>query len=224
MAGPFSLAFSRSCAFGALAAVNLPDGVEAVTDPVLAQLHPEERKLAAALRARRQIEFTGGRLAFRALRADAGPLLTGAEGQPLAPAGLSVSVSHKRDLALALVADAGAGTLGLDLEGDGRERMTIASRVLRPDELEAMQRLPAAEQWPAVLLSFALKEAAYKAIHPHLRRFVGFQEAAVTLGEAPSVRILTRAEEPTLTLEAAWEALPGGRVLALVRAPPKPVV
>ena len=218
MAEPFSLAFSRRCAFGDLAAVNLPDGVEAVTEAVLARLDPEERELAMQLRARRQIEFTGGRLAWRTLRPSAGPLKSGANGEPLAPTGLSVSVTHKRELAVALVGEASAGTLGLDLEGDGRERMTIAERVLRPEEFAAVQRLPVAEQWPAVLLSFALKEAAYKAIHPHLRRFVGFQEAWVSLGASVEVRILTRPGEPRLSLEGGWEALPGSRVLALVRA------
>lgn len=218
MNAPFSLAFSRRCVFGALSATHLPDGVEPVSEDVLGRLHPEERAVAIALRGRRQIEFTGGRIAYRAQQPLEGPLLTGADGEPLAPAGLSVSLTHKRDLALALVGEASAGTLGLDLEGDGRERMTIAERVLRPEELASVQALPAAEQWPAVQLRFALKEAAYKAIHPHLRRFVGFQEALVELSDPPTVRIFTRPEEPALALEAAWESLPGTRVLALVRA------
>src|SRR4051812_14522000 len=100
---PFSIAFSRRCVFGALSATHLPDGVEPVSEEVLSRLHPEERVVALRLRARRQIEFTGGRIAWRAQQPLEGPLLTGADGEPLAPAGLSVSVSHKRDLALALV-------------------------------------------------------------------------------------------------------------------------
>ena len=107
----FSVAFVRGSAFGPMAAVQLPGGVEPVTPEALARLHPEERALALGLRGRRQIEFTGGRLAWRALQPDGGPLLTGPDGEPLAPAGLSVSLTHKRDLALAVVADASAGTL-----------------------------------------------------------------------------------------------------------------
>lgn len=213
---PFSLAFVRPSKFGELAAVHLPGGVEAVTNEILERLHPEERALAATLRGRRQIEFAGGRLAFRALRPDAGPLGSGERGEPRCPPGLSVSVSHKQDLALALVGRVEDGTLGLDLEGDGRERMTIAERVLRPEELEAVNRLPEAERWPAVLLRFAFKEAAYKAIHPHLQRFVGFQEALVTLGERGLAQIEILGE-PTLRLEAAWESLRGARILASVR-------
>lgn len=214
---PFSLAFARSSKFGELAAIHLPAGVQAVTNEVLARLDPDERAIAAGLRGRRQIEFTGGRLAWRALRGDLGPLRSGERGEPLCPPGFSVSVTHKQDLAIALVGSAADGTLGLDLEGDGRARMTIAERVLRPEEREAVALLPEAEQWPAVLLRFALKEAAYKAIHPHLLRFVGFQEALVTL-EPGNVAQLSIVTEPTLELEGGWEALDAVKILALVRA------
>ena len=187
-----------------------------MTNEVLLRLDPAERDLAKGMRGRRQIEFTGGRLAWRAISARHGPLRTGKRGEPLCPEGLSVSLTHKQDLAIALVGKEDDGTLGLDLEGDARERMTIGERVLRPEELEVVRALPAAEQWRAVLLRFALKEAAYKAIHPHLLRFVGFQEARVTLGaQAPTVEIVT---EPTLVLQAGWEALDAYKVLATVRA------
>ncbi len=217
MSEPFSLAFIRTSGFGVLAAVSLPRGTQAVPDAVLQRLDPDEAAIAATLRGRRQIEFTGGRLAWRALKPQSGPLRTGERGEPLGPSGVSVSLTHKQDLALALVGDAGAGCLGIDLEGDGRERMIIAQRVLRPEELEGVARLPEGERWRAVLLRFALKEAAYKAIHPHLLRFVGFQEATVRLGEhgAAEVTIVT---EPTLVLEAGWELLDAQRVLATVRA------
>ena len=218
MNSAFSVAFSRPCPFGEVAAVNLPDGVEAVTQDVLDRLHLDERPLAIGLKGRRQIEFAGGRLAWRALRPDGGALKTGPDGEPIAPGRVSVSLTHKKDLALAMVGEASAGTLGLDLEGDGRERMVIAERVLTPSELEVVERLPVAEQWPSVLLRFALKEAAYKAIHPHLRRFVGFQEAEVTLDGGPQLRILTRFGEPALALECGWEVLTDFRVLAFVRA------
>lgn len=217
---PFSLAFRRPSAFGALAAIHLPAGGEAVTDDVLARLHPDERALAQGMRGRRQIEFTGGRLAWRALHPDAPPLLAGERGEPLCPPGLSCSLTHKQDLAIAMAGDAALGTIGIDLEGDGRARMTIAERVLRPEELAVVRALPEAEQWDALLLRFALKEAAYKAIHPHLRRFVGFQEAVVTLSPV-TVGIVT---EPGLALEAYWESLSGTRVLACVRAQRKPLL
>ena len=142
---PFSLAFVRPSTFGTIAAIHLPAGVEAVTNAVLERLDPLERALAEKLRGRRQIEFTGGRLAYRALKSDAGPLASGERGEPHCPPGLSVSVTHKSDLAVALIGDAHHGTVGLDLEGDGRERMTIAHRVLCPEEQAEVESLPAAE-------------------------------------------------------------------------------
>ena len=215
---PFSLAFLRPCAFGTLAAVNLPAGFEAVPERVLAQLHAQERLWAEALKGRRQIEFAGGRLAWRRLRPEGGALGSGERGEPLAPPGVCVSVTHKNELVVVVVGDAAAGTLGLDLEGDGRERLAIAERVLTAAELRAVEALPEGARWEAVQLRFAIKEATYKAIHPHLRRFVGFQEAEVTLGESPEVRVFTRQGEPELALECCWESLPGSRILALVRA------
>ena len=203
---PFSVAFVRPAAFGTLAGIHLPAGVEAVTESVLARLHPDERALALGMRGRRQIEFTGGRLAWLALGVSDEALGMAEGGGPQCPAGVSVSLTHKQDLAVALVGSIADGTVGLDLEGDARERMTIASRVLRPYE--------PADDWRGVLIRFALKEAAYKAIHPHLRRFVGFQEARVGLNPV-TVEILT---EPSLRLEAAWEALDEFKVLAMVRA------
>ena len=56
-------------------------------------------------------------------------------------------------------------------------------------------------QWRAVLIRFAIKEAAYKAIHPHLRRFVGFQEAEVDLTAPPALRIAFKPGEPALRLD-----------------------
>ena len=218
MNGPFSLAFLRPITFGKLAAVNLPAGVEAVTEEVLGRLHPEEAALARTFKGRRQVEFVGGRLAWRALQPQGDPLGVGPRGEPLAPSGLSVSVAHKRDLALALVGAAADGTLGVDLEVDDRDRSSIAPRVLGLAELEEVARLPEGERWASVLLRFALKEAAYKAIHPHLQRYVGFHEAEVLGGAPPRVTVTTRADEPALLLEGAWEALGGSKILALVRA------
>src|SRR5689334_7258516 len=107
---PFSLAFVRPSKFGELAAVHLPAGVEAVTNEILERLHPAERAVAVTLRGRRQIEFAGGRLAFRALRPEAPALISGDRGEPVCPPGLSVSLSHKQDLALVLVGKIEHGT------------------------------------------------------------------------------------------------------------------
>jgi 4'-phosphopantetheinyl transferase EntD len=216
----YSQAFVRPGAFGVLAGVHLPEGLEPVPETALAPLLPEEREHARMLAGRRQIEWAGGRLAFRLalqrLGRSSGPLSSGPSGEPLPPPGLAASITHKRDLAVALVADAGPGTLGVDLEGDGRERLAIASHVLRPEEQEILDRLPPERRWPMLMATFALKEATYKAIHLHLQRYVAFGEARVVLEPTPQVTLHLRSDEPSLTLEAHLEQM-GERVLASVR-------
>ncbi len=200
--------------FGTLAAVHLPEGVDAVPLEVLDALLPEERAHCLGLAGRRQIEFAGGRLAWR-LAGGGGPLLPDARGQPVPGAAHAVSVTHKSDLALVLVGEVSAGTVGIDLEGGGREPLNIAPKVLRADELDELHALPTERRWAQLVRAFALKEATYKAIHPHVRRYVSFHEARVTL--APTAVELFLDNGPPLRLEAVVEDL-GERVLAMVRA------
>jgi 4'-phosphopantetheinyl transferase EntD len=54
-----------------------------------------------------------------------------------------------------------------------------------------------------VILAFALKEAIYKAIDPHLRRYVGFQEVAVWPDAHGGARVEPLADWG-LDVEAAW--------------------
>ena len=220
--GVFSLAWTRPVRFGMLAAVELPAGMDPVPPEVLARLPERERAMALAEKGRRQIELTGGRLAARAAAEAAGfdwpAIESSSEREPVAPPGLTVSITHKTDLALALVARADAGTVGIDLEGDARERMSIAERVCRPEEFEAVQRLPEAERWRSVLVRFAVKEAVYKAVFPHVRHFFGFQAAAVDVAQGGRVELFLPAEDPRVTVETELEWLSPQRVLALVRA------
>ena len=121
-----------------------------------------------------------------------------------------MSLSHKRGLAVALVGVIGEGTVGVDVEG-GRARMAVADRVLSASELEEVQRLPQPERWASVELRFSMKEAVYKAIHPHLGRYVGFEECIVAVrGERDTTATLTRRDgEPALSLTCAWERWQG---------------
>jgi 4'-phosphopantetheinyl transferase EntD len=220
-----------------VAGVSLPEGQAPVALDILERLHPAERAAAQAHAGFRQVEWVGARLAWHAAAASLGlplqPLLSGRDREPLSPPGLSVSLTHKRDLAIALVGPADAGALGVDLEGDGRERPRIAERVLREDELSLVAGHGPERRWLEVLVRFAVKEAIYKAVHPVLRRAIGFHEARVEveLGEVPLGQALadfTRVDaltwpravlssEPRPSLECVAEHA-GGRVLAAVRA------
>jgi enterobactin synthetase component D len=222
MVGPFEVAWVRQVRFGALAAVHLPPGTAPLAPEILARLAPEEAALALEERGRRQIEFAGGRLAARAaaelLGLAWGPLLKGeGEGHPVAPAGLTASISHKPELALALVATDAEGLVGVDLEGDGRQRLAIASRVCRPEELDACAALPDAARWTEVLTRFAVKEALYKAAWPRVRHFFGFQAARVDLQPALQITLELPPEDPRLAIEAELLWLTPEQLVAMVR-------
>lgn len=224
-AEPFCKLLVRKAAFGTLVAVRLPEGMEPVPARHLEALPEAERRVAAGLRGRRQIEWVGGRLALR-LAAEArgltlAPVLSGPKGEPLLPEGITASISHKRGLAAALL-ERGGPTLGLDIEALAPPRPAIATRILDEEEQRAWGRLPRDRRWPFVLRRFALKEATYKAIYPHLRRYVSFEEAHIARAEpgGVSLRIRTRQGEPELGLEAELfeEA---DHLWAMVRAQPR---
>jgi len=220
---PFSVAWVRRVPLGLLAAVHLPGDAQAIDQSVLERLASEERAMADTLRGFRKHAWVGGRLAWheaaRAIGIAAPPaLLSGAGGEPIAPSHLSVSISHKRHLAVALVADLSHGTVGLDLEETSRDHSSIAERVLRPEELATVGALPASAQGTEVLARFALKEATYKAIYPHVRRYVGFDEATTHRNAAEcTVTLLHREGDPILALEASLDH-DGAYLIAIVRA------
>jgi len=223
-AASFAEALVQQVAFGTLAAVALPE--EGIAPEHLEGLHEKERVFALALRGRRRIEWVGGRLALRRAAAarglELGPVLPSASGAPVLPPGVVASISHKRRLAAALVAE-GEATLGVDLEELGPPRPAIAPRILDAEEFATWMRLPDEERWPFLVRRFALKEAAYKAIYPHVRRFVSFQEARIPRAEPGPVAIELRLRGGRVPIELEAELREeGGHVWALVRATPRP--
>lgn len=206
-----------------MAAVHLPPGEPApVPADVLSGLPEAEQRLARALTKYRQVEFVGGRLAFHAL-VSRGALEVGPRGEPMpSDEALTVSISHKRHLAVCLVAPRAQGWVGVDLETADRERLSIASHVLRAEEQLELEALPQAQRWARLQRAFALKEATYKAIHPQLLRYVRFHEARVR-DEGTQVQVelhLSPAPPQALSLEACIELLQGADWVALVRARP----
>lgn len=223
---PFQQAFLCAVPHGVLAAVHLPGTGDPVPTEVLARLHPAEREHALGLRGFRQAEFVGGRLALGVLQGELGvrrtPVLTDGHGAPQVPQGLTGSISHKRDLAVAILARGGPG-LGIDLEETDRDRPGVAERVLRPEELEAVEALPPERRWTATAIRFAVKEAVYKALHPFLLRYIGFHEVAVwpTPDGVDRVEPFLDGEGRRFRFEARHTWV-DSRVLALVRVRPEP--
>lgn len=214
----FSTAFTRGMPHGLLAAVNLPQSLDEFPESVLRRLHPSEREQAIEMRGFRQIQWVGGRLAAKvavnALGVDMGGLLQGPRGEPKAPKSLTISISHKKNLAVALVAKKRHGIVGMDFETVGEDRRHIANKILRPEEIAAVEALPDHRQWTAMLLRFSLKEAIYKAIAPRLQRYIGFDEAHVEIGKDGETNIELKLENgPTPAhIEGRYEWLHEGLI------------
>lgn len=179
-------------------------------DAALARLPAAEQQLARALPEVRRRELVTGRTALHVALDDfAFAILPDDRGAPVLPAGYAGSVSHKGTWAAAIVAPSAVGFVGLDLERAAPPRMDIASRILTPRERE---RLPGGDG-RAVTLRFAIKEAIYKAIDPVVRRYVGFTEVEVDVGD----EACTVSSGFPLAIEASWREH-AGHWLATARA------
>jgi 4'-phosphopantetheinyl transferase EntD len=184
--GGFAIAFARDLPFGRCVGVTLPAVDVGDDGPArLPALHPDEAAHALALPAARRATWVGGRVALRAALADLGiaasePILATARGAPALPAGAAGSVSHKRSLAVALAArEVGGASLGIDVEVARGLRDELGSRVLAPEEQARVDALPDGERARELLVAFSAKEAIYKALDPHVTRYVSFHEVAL---------------------------------------------
>lgn len=220
-AAPWALAFVHALPHGVVVGVHLPAGPEPVEAAALARLTGPERDVAVALRGFRQVQFVGGRLAAAAAFAELGTrrasVLSDEHGAPVMPEGMVGSITHKQDLAVALLARGGVH-VGVDLEDTDRPRPGVPERVLTPDELAAVRALPESRQWVDTVVRFSVKESVYKAIHPTVRRYVGFGEVEVWPGTDGWDRVAPITPELQAYQFEARHCWLGARVLSTVRA------
>jgi enterobactin synthetase component D len=180
----------------------------------------EERSYALSRKPLRHREFVAGRAALRSALWAAGwegegPLLPRPSGAPDLPKGFTASVTHKAGVALALARPFVDGkTVGLDSEvlGD-RERTGIAGKVLRPSERHRWEA--AGSTWAGLLELFCVKEAIYKALYPHVPRYIGFEEAEIE--EDGEIRLHLKDQEGPFEMKS-WLRWEGERLLAFVEA------
>ena len=138
------------------------------------------------------------------------PILSNDRGAPIMPDGWLGSVSHKGTLAGALVAPTSiGGHVGLDLERAAPPKQDIGRRILTPREQAQIR------DGRDVTLRFAIKDAIYKAIDPYVRRYVGFTEVELEIGDQ-----ITVVTEIPLAIEATWREHEGFW-LATARALPR---
>lgn len=146
----------------------------------------EEDLIAKAVDARRQEFVTGRRCAREALAVlgyPPAPIRTGPAREPLWPAGVVGSITHCPGYRAAAVAHhADLASIGIDAEPDGPlpdgvlEPVTLApERVL----LDRLAREQPAIHWDRLL--FSAKESIYKAWFPLTGRWLGFEEAYLSI-------------------------------------------
>ncbi|MCK2241247.1 MULTISPECIES: 4'-phosphopantetheinyl transferase superfamily protein [unclassified Crossiella] len=168
----------------------LPPGIavaEAFGDPPEAVLFPEEEALLGRSVEKRRREFTTVRHCARRALAELGrpavPLLRGERGAPIWPAGIVGSMTHCDGYRAAAVAeDRAVQTIGIDAEPHAPLPEGVLDAVSLPAErdwLSALSRREPGVHWDRLL--FSAKESVYKAWFPLARRWLGFEEARLTV-------------------------------------------
>ena len=160
---------------------------EAFADPLDVGLFPEEQALIAKAVPTRRREFATGRGCARSALADLGvapaPIGQGEQGSPRWPPGIVGSITHCAGYRAAVVAQASdVLTIGLDAEPDEVLPNGVLGVVSAPGERARLRDLAAAAPdtcWDRLL--FSAKEATYKAWFPLARRWLGFEDADITI-------------------------------------------
>jgi 4'-phosphopantetheinyl transferase EntD len=171
----------------------LPAGVaaaEAFGDSPDVILFPEEEAVIAAAVDKRRREFATARGCARRALADLGiapvPIVPGERGAPCWPRGIVGSITHCSGYRAAAVARASdVLTIGLDAEPDEALPSGVLEIVSLPGERERLYGLATAApgtNWDRLL--FSAKESVYKAWFPLARRWLGFDDADVTINLA----------------------------------------
>ncbi|MBO0132034.1 4'-phosphopantetheinyl transferase family protein [Agrobacterium burrii] len=132
---------------------------------------------------KRQSEFLAGRIlacaALEKLNRPRATIAIGDAGSPVWPKGISGSISHSNGKCVCLVASEETRLVGIDIE----KMLTGASlKAVLQEALNAEERDRVCQQKtidPAVLatLIFSAKETLFKALHPIVKSFFGFDAA-----------------------------------------------
>jgi 4'-phosphopantetheinyl transferase EntD len=203
--------------------------VDIVGDDPDAYLLPEEQELVARAVDKRRREVTNARTcarrAMRALGRPEVPILRGDRGRPLWPAGVVGSITHTTDYYAAAVADADTvRSIGIDAEVHDKLPDGVLDHVAFGPELDWIAGAQDTGIWWDRLL-FSAKESVYKAWYPLTRRWLGFEEAELTIDPALRTfhaRILidpTTLDGPPLTELSGRFLVRDGLVLTAITLP-----
>ncbi|MGA8363771.1 MAG: 4'-phosphopantetheinyl transferase superfamily protein [Solirubrobacteraceae bacterium] len=150
-------------------------------------LFPAEEVIVGQAVEKRRREFTTvracAREAFARLGLPAVPVTSGERGEPQWPSGVVGSITHCESYrACALARSHEIATVGIDAEPNAPLPDGVLEDIARAEELPWLERLHREE--PAVhwdRLLFSAKESVYKAWFPLARRWLGFEDAIVTV-------------------------------------------
>lgn len=180
---PYEVIERGATPYGIYFAIALPEEPQSIPVNIWNRLHKKEQLIANDLKGFRKTSFVGGRLAAKkALQSiQREHLYVGKDpfGAPQLPDPLSISISHKKDIAIALLSKQPKTTIGIDIEALAPERMRIAPKILTAAEMEILSSLPVDRQWGFLLVAFSTKESIFKALAPRLKRYIDFSEAEV---------------------------------------------
>jgi enterobactin synthetase component D / holo-[acyl-carrier protein] synthase len=160
---------------------------EAFGDVPHVMLFPDEEAVIANAVEKRRSEFATARACARAALAKLGvpavPIVPGLRGAPQWPPGVVGSITHCAGYRASAVArDLDVVTIGVDAEPHGELPPGVLEAVASRSEQVKLAALAAAMPdlcWDRML--FSAKESVYKAWFPLTRRWLGFEDASVTI-------------------------------------------
>lgn len=163
---------------------------EAFSDPPDSWLFPEETEAIARAVDKRRREFTTARACAREALARLGfepvAIARGPGGAPRWPDGVTGSITHcsgYRACAVARTRD--ADSIGIDAEPNEATPDGVLRTVSGDAERAHLAGLPAARpgiHWDRLL--FSAKESVYKAWYPLTGRWLGFEDASISIDPA----------------------------------------
>lgn len=151
-----------------------------------AVLFPEEKEVIGRAVEKRRREFRTARACARAALAELGleaqAIPSGPRGAPQWPSGIVGSITHCEGYrAAALARGADLTTIGVDAEIDAALPDGVLGEVALPEERRALEALSREEPLNWDRLLFSIKESVYKAWFPLAERWLGFEDAEVTI-------------------------------------------
>lgn len=160
---------------------------EAFGDAPDIALFPDEEAVIANAVDKRRREFTTARACARTALAELGvapvPIVPGPRGAPQWPPGVVGSITHCAGYCASAVARTGdVITIGMDAEPHDTLPDGVLEAIADGAETARLAALAAARPevcWDRLL--FSAKESVYKAWFPLTRRFLRFEEAALTI-------------------------------------------